>query len=57
MLEHGNELLRKVCEEAPATMIYSMRECLGHYETATMICRENIDHAKKHKKKALEARL
>lgn len=57
VLEKGNQLLRDISKNVPATMIYSMRECLIQFEASEMMCREALEHAKRHKAKAMTTKL
>jgi hypothetical protein len=56
-LSYGNESLRGVIKSAPTPMAHSLQECLNHFETTALMAKESLEHAKKHKKKALETRL
>jgi hypothetical protein len=38
-------------------MVYSIQQCLTHYEAVTLMAKESLELAKKHKTKALEGRL
>ena len=56
-LDHGNRLLRSISKTAPTPMVHSIQQCLNHYEAVTLMAKESLELAKKHKTKALEGRL
>jgi hypothetical protein len=56
-LDHGNRLLRAISKTAPTPMVYSIQQCLTHYEAVTLMAKESLELAKRHKAKALEERM
>lgn len=56
-LDHGNRLLRAISKSAPTPMAHSIQECLNHYEAVTLMAKESLELAKRHKAKALEGRM
>ena len=56
-LDHGNKLLRSISKTAPTPMVHSIQQCLNHYEAVTLMAKESLQRAKKHKAKAVENRL
>ena len=56
-LNYGNKLLRSISKTAPTPMVHSIQQCLNHYEAVTLMAKESLQLAKKHKAKAVENRL